>query len=214
MKTNIYTLKALIPHQKQHLAIVVITAFFLFSYFLTGHIYLGTPRYLELFPWERELSLLPWTIWIYTALYPFLLYMALNIKENINFNRLAYAFILLTIISCTVFFVFPTIYPREFFPIPFENDLTHKVFKLLRMIDKPVNCLPSLHIGTAFLTTFAMLHESKIKGILGLIYSVAMSYSTLTTKQHYIVDIIAALILVSILYLTFWRLICVTNEKS
>ena len=71
------------------------------------------------------------------------------------------------------------------------NELT---VAFCRNADLPVNCLPSLHVSTVVLCLATQWHRTpggQRAVPLGLPASLAMIASTLTFKQHYLVDVLA-----------------------
>jgi membrane-associated phospholipid phosphatase len=61
-------------------------------------------------------------------------------------------------------------------------------------------------VGASFLVAFAVLHEDRRRGSALLVWASAIFVSTLTTKQHYVVDGIAGMALAAMVWLTFARL--------
>jgi membrane-associated phospholipid phosphatase len=99
-------------------------------------------------------------------------------------------------VTLFIFSVWPTTYPREIFPLTENmNSVVYYGFSVLRYVDTPASCFPSLHVGAVFLASFIFLNESRKKFIIFLAWAALISISTLTTKQHYAVDVIAGFLL-------------------
>ena len=113
----------------------------------------------------------------------------------IYFNQILYSFALISMITIVIFQLFPVGYPREFYPLPHVNSPSVNLFYKLRYLDSPMNCFPSLHVSLCFLFSFGHWSESKKVFWVSLIITILISLSTLTTKQHYIADGVAGLIL-------------------
>jgi membrane-associated phospholipid phosphatase len=82
-------------------------------------------------------------------------------------------------------------------------------------MDTPANCCPSLHVSTAFLTAFIFIDSSSEGGVrrerrgylaIYLVWAFAIAVSTLTTKQHYLVDVVTGFVLALAHYWVFFRL--------
>jgi membrane-associated phospholipid phosphatase len=123
-----------------------------------------------------------------------------------NVNKYIYSFLTTQGFSCLIFLFFPTIFPRELYPIP---EGTHPaidaVWFWLRNADAPTNCFPSLHVSTVYLSVFIFLDEQREKFPFFLIWGTLIALSTLPTKQHYFIDIVAGLFLSIAAYWLFHR---------
>jgi membrane-associated phospholipid phosphatase len=177
-------------------------------YLASNHNPVFEPQLLGMTWVDRVIPFLPRSVWIYTSEYIFFLIVYINCRDMINLNKYLYAFVALQLISVTIFFFWPTTYPRDLFPLPDHLDpLTSYVFNSLRQTDMPTNCCPSLHVSSVFLSVFIFLDDQRKKFPLFFLWGIAISVSTLTTKQHYLVDVIAGFLLATLLYWVFHRLV-------
>ena len=194
-------LRTVITHRNKTVIFMIMGGVFAALYFLSGAISYQNGVVLPIPEFEANIPFWTWTIWIYIILYPCYIVWALYSYKNITYmNKTFYSFFTLTALSCIIFVIFPVIYPREFFPLPFNDDLSTLLFKIMRQTDKPSNCLPSLHVGICFCMAYGFRHESKKKFIFSLLMSTLISLSTLTTKQHYIYDIVAGFAAASLIH--------------
>lgn len=103
------------------------------------------------------------------------------------------------IASSSIYFLFQTHVPR---PILVGDDwLTHMISFVYQM-DQPYNCFPSTHVFTTYLL-MKSIHEHSRNSILKLavhIVGISIILSTVLIKQHVILDIIGAILLVELLY--------------
>ena len=67
------------------------------------------------------------------------------------------------------------------------------------------NCFPSLHVAHAFVSAFACWHVHRSVGVGLGVWAFLIGLSTLFTKQHYALDVIAGIVLASIAYGVFLR---------
>lgn len=185
---NIYIFKR---KDKIKLVFIAILAF-LFFYMLPNHISFFEAKELILFSFEHKIPLLTWTIWIYMSDYIYIVIAFLILKNTKNINRMFYSFIVFCFLSSIIFYLYPTTYPRPL--MVYENNLNGFLFSFLHSIDTPSNCMPSLHVGMSYLLSYAFLYEQKKLFILFFAWSTLISISTLTTKQHYFIDIIGGLV--------------------
>lgn len=173
-----------------------------FIYLFSNHAQLFTPRHLPLTAFDQAIPFIPWTIWIYLTEYFLFISVYLIAKNIVNVNKYLYSIIAMQIVSVIIFIIWPTIYPRGDFPLPAQSpNLTIQIFNYLRMVDRPTSCLPSLHISSCYLSAFVFLDEQRGKFWPFFLWATAIGISTLTTKQHYIIDIIAGL---GMAYLFYW----------
>lgn len=155
---------------------------------------------------EQGIPLIPWTVLIYIILYPTYLIASMHsYRDEEQMNKLLYAFCLLTLISCAIFLFFPINYPRYLYPLPLDNQPLTLLLRAVRFIDKPSNCLPSLHVSLCFTFAFAFWHQSKKQFWLAILISTLIAISTLTTKQHYVYDVISGFMLSLSLWFGFDR---------
>lgn len=174
--------------------------------------YLGVERSLIFTPYkvpqlaiDQFIPFQPWTIWIYQATGPFVLLAYILTTEPSTLNSLLFAFPALVISSAFFFFFFPTTIPRDIYPIPESADRWTKWnFEKLRAVDKPVNCVPSMHVSLTILFA-GLFYESKQHYFpYFAAFGLAIIISTTTTKQHYFIDVIAGAIVGILVYALFF----------
>lgn len=71
--------------------------------------------------------------------------------------------------------------------------------------DPPYNCFPSLHVAHSFVSRLACYRVHRSLGIVATICATLVALSTLFTKQHYILDVIAGMSLAFVAYVIFLR---------
>ena len=104
------------------------------------------------------------------------------------------------LICFVIYYFFPTTVPR---PTIIGTDFFSNLVKYIYASDNPYNCFPSIHVLSSFLPilfTFKY-NKSRIMKVFTLISGIMIILSTLFVKQHYFLDVLASLILSSILYL-------------
>lgn len=176
-------------------------------YLITNHIHMAPPQLLEMSRLDLMIPFIPGTIWLYHS--DILLFIAtfLLCKDLLTANKYLYAFVGIHILSNIVFLAWPTTYPRnEFLLNPATTDSwTYAFFAHFRSIETPANCFPSLHVGSVFVSAFSLLDRKRWIYYPFLLWAIAVSISTLTTKQHYIQDVFAGLFLAVLMYGIFFR---------
>ena len=159
----------------------------------------GPAQLLPLTALDLAVPLIPWTIWIYGSGTKAALLAWLMVPDSAAGKRLLLTLSLCAVLTCGVFAVWPTTYPRELYPLPAGTGATLLEFASLRAADSPTNCFPSLHVALAW--GLALNWRSWAAGSvraaawrwLPILWAVAVTVTTLTTKQHYAVDLPAGL---------------------
>lgn len=177
-------------------------------YLTSNHFHFFPPQLLPMSWVDLTVPFIPETVWIYISEYLFFATVYICCKDMVNCNKYIYSFLALQTVSVLIFWIWPTTYPRDQFPLPEDLDaLTYYAFNSLRQADTPANCCPSLHVSSIYLSTFIFLDEQRKKFPFFFIWGTAIAASTLTTKQHYLVDVIAGFLMAVISYWIFHKLV-------
>ena len=174
-------------------------------YYGTNHFPVVVPTLLP-FTWiDQKAPFWPWSVLIYTSEYFYFAFVYILLKQEDNINQYLYSYFFAQVIACFFFIFYPVAYPRELFPLP--NDLPvwlQGFWAWLRNADAPTNCLPSMHVTSVYLSAFAFISDKQMKLFwVFFIWSTLIAFSTLSTKQHYFVDIVAGIILAILCYRWF-----------
>jgi membrane-associated phospholipid phosphatase len=153
---------------------------------------------------DRALPLQPaWAI-VYGTLYLFLIVLPVFVvRQEEHIRRTVFAYLTIWITAYVTFLTYPTIAPRP-------TEVIGKGFMVwgLRFLydaDPPYNCFPSLHVAHSFVSALTCYRVHRGVGIAAAICASLVGLSTLFTKQHYILDVIAGVLLASIAYTFFLR---------
>ena len=170
---------------------LLVLCFFLSGYFFFGHFYIQEPHMLPLTWVDKNTPLLPWTIWVYVSEYLIFLLLIFYAKTPQLMKRMIIAFSLCLGGSFVVFFLYPTILPRDYLLHLESQDFNLNVwmFNFIKTIDVPGNCFPSLHVAICFLAGFVFLDVVPYRAVPLILWTITICVSTLTTKQHYFYDI-------------------------
>lgn len=178
-------------------------------YLTSNHFHIFPPQYLPMTWIDEAVPFVPWTVWIYVSEYVFFVAVYVLTKDMVNTNKYLYSFFALQTVSVFIFWVWPTTYPRHLFPLPTEDIgyLTHFIFSQVREADTPANCAPSLHVSSCYLSSFIFLDEQRKKFPFFFLWATLVAMSTMTTKQHYIIDVILGFGMAVTVYWVFHRFI-------
>jgi membrane-associated phospholipid phosphatase len=188
-------------------AILAATVGFTFcvAYLLIGNFPLFPVRELPLTRLDRAIGFHPdvW-VWIYQSEYLIVNVIPWFAERRDQLLRYLRGFALLSLISFTVFVLFPIRAPK-----PHVADL-QGMYWLLQLYDVPNNSLPSLHAG---MIVFTLAFGNRVIGreipraikLLALTWGALILYATLATKEHYAVDIVTGVLLGIAVHLWTWR---------
>ena len=194
---------------------VILTTLATFLYLTSNHFHIAPPQLLPMSMIDNAVPFIPETIWIYLSEY-FLFFTTYAAMKDIRLsNRYVYSFLSLQTVSVLIFWVFPTAFPRDLFPLPEGLDAaTAYVFKSLRTTDSPANCLPSLHVSSVYLSALMFLKERRSKFPYMFLWATMIGVSTLTTKQHYLIDVITGLLMAVTFHWIFDTLVTYRGSEA
>lgn len=166
----------------------------------------GRPLHAPEIALDRAVPLHPSWALIYGALYLFLILLPVLVVRQewlIRRTLLAYLMVWLTAYAC--FFAYPTVAPR-----PAAERLAGSGFavwglRFLYEADPPFNCFPSLHVAHSFVSAFACSRVNRGLGRVSMLCAALVGVSTLFTRQHYVLDVVAGVGLAGVAYLAFLR---------
>lgn len=175
--------------RREWLFAISIVILFLVPYSVVGHLPLAR-THITFLPGEAAIPFLPWTFIVYLSVFVQAVVCIRFIPKRFLLTAVSYAFGLL-FVALVCFVLWPIAYPRELYPT------IHASILFFRTIDPPGNSFPSLHVAMSFFLTgcYTFFATSRTKRILFWIWSILISFSVLTTKQHYIIDIFGGVIL-------------------
>ena len=136
-------------------------------------------------------------VYIYNMFYPFCVvaYYFLYKADARKYFKAIFACAIGIIICDTIFLALPTIMYRP--PIPSYDAFTNLVIKVTFFFDEPpLNCFPSIHCLFCFQVIFGYIKSKATlsKKIIMITISLLIIISTLLVKQHFIFDVVGALV--------------------
>lgn len=160
------------------------------------------PHYSLALPPDHQIPLIPWTITIYFGCY---LFWCVNYIIGIRQEKEeALRFICADALSklvCGVFFLLlPTTIDR---PEITGTDVFSQLMRLLYQLDQPVNLFPSIHCLVSWLCWIGVRknnHVPRFYQWFSLITAILICISTLTTRQHVLVDVVGGIVLAEFSY--------------
>ncbi len=163
----------------------------------------SSPEYLSMLPLDLAIPFVPWTFAIYLSDYLLALVTIIILDDVDSFNSYSRMCFTGLIICGGFFFFLPTSYPRPPYP-EVSNPLIAGLMQLVNVADTPNNCFPSMHVAMTGIAVWSVRGKG-LKLFWGLPSGRLRSFSTLTTKQHYFVDILAGDgVAASVAYFDHW----------
>ena len=139
---------------------------------------------------DRAIPLVPAWMLIYGSLYVFVIVLPLLVvRDRPLIRRAMQSYLLVMLLSYAVFLLYPTTAPHD--GTVAGEGFAPWTLRVLYSIDAPYNCFPSLHVAYAFVAAFACRRVHRGVGNTALAWAALIGVSTLFTKQHYAVDVIA-----------------------
>jgi len=153
---------------------------------------------------DRIVPLQPAWALVYGSLYLFVILLPVFVirqEEQIRRTVRAYLFIWITAYVC--FLLYPTAAPRPA-SVAGEGFIVWGL-RFLYSADPPYNCFPSLHVAHSFVSALACARVHRGVGIAAGCCASLIAVSTLFTKQHYILDVLAGILLAVVACALFLR---------
>lgn len=158
----------------------------------------SNPTYIDYYL-DDKIPFLGRFVYIYDTFYPFVffsLYLLYKKDKKAYFKGII-AGVIGFIICDIIFLSIPTIMYRPV--IPSIDPLTDLVIKITFLYDSPpLNCFPSIHCLFCFQVIYSFIFSKfdRRNKIVIIICSLLIVLSTLFIKQHYVFDVISALLIV------------------
>lgn len=183
-------------------------------YQVTNRFHLKPPILLEFGHIDRLMPFWSWTVWVYFTEYVIFFAAYFGLQKNENVVRYFYSYMAILVISVAIFVLFPVTFPREDYPT-LGTSVSDSALTFLRTyMDSPANCLPSLHVSSCFISAFCFLPESRIRAGIFFLWSILVAISTMTTKQHYWIDVWTAFLLTAVVYWFFFHYVKLSGLGS
>lgn len=151
---------------------------------------------------DDKIPFIPEFVLIYVGLYPMFFLPFLLVKDNEYFKIFTGAYITVMFVCYSVFLLFPVSIVR---PVLEVTDFPTWVLSIVYSNDKPVNCFPSTHVAMTTMAALTIWEINRLYGALAILYAAAIAASTLLTKQHYVLDVVIAIVLTLIIYYAYFK---------
>ncbi len=167
-------------------------------------------------PWtavDRWVPFVPATVWIYVSDYVLVASAFLLATDRAATWRFVRSYLAMLVTGSSIHLFWPTVFPRDQFPLVGDG-LTERLFELLRAIDLPGSCMPSMHVASSYLAAFSLWRNPRWQFAGWVSWATAIAVSTLTAKQHYAIDVLAGLLMALGFWLIFFWAPTATDLSS
>ena len=136
---------------------------------------------------------IPYVYWYIFVVLGFILLMR---RDREKYMRCLIATLMGMTISYVFFYIWPTQITR---PVVNDSNILNKIVNLIYYNDRPVNCFPSLHVlNTYLIMRYTKFEDSKKIFSYTQIVGILIILSTVFIKQHFVYDILGAIIICEI----------------
>jgi membrane-associated phospholipid phosphatase len=164
-------------------------------FMLPARIHLGEPVHLERSVVDDWIPFLQWTIWVYVSEYLLLILAIWFSADDRRRSDATYGLVLTAMIGFVIFTLLPTSVMRQ---SPDLAGVTGFLWRFLFTVDTTGNALPSLHVANTCLAAIALSSRRGLWRIMVAAWAAMIILSTLTTKQHYAIDVLGGLMLAAL----------------
>lgn len=164
----------------------------------------GGPVYAPGMVLDDVLPLVPAAALVYGALYAFLIVLpVLVVQQDELIRRTVWAYLTIWTVAYVCFVLYPTVAPRP--ETITGTGFAVRGLQFLYDADPPFNCFPSLHVAHSFVSALACYRVNRRLGFIVIACAFLVALSTLLTKQHYVADAGAGVLLAYAVYALFLR---------
>ena len=174
-------------------------------YFFVNRLQVEPQRRLDLaIPLDRRIPFVPQLALVYFSTYLFVIQPFIVLSEARQFYWMLASFGSITAIASLIHAAVPSKIERN--EILDADGLSGKMINLFQKTCKPYGNFPSMHVALSVPVVGAnFIAVGPVMGSVTLIWAILIALSTLYTKQHYILDVLAGLVGGLLIYsLTYW----------
>jgi membrane-associated phospholipid phosphatase len=160
-------------------------------YFSIGHATLSRSTELLRTRLDDAIPFWPWTSWCYLPFYAGVFVMAIGgLRRRALFDRTARSVLLVMFLGALGHLFIGAEYPRPLLLPPFHGG-SEAFMAWVQHVDMPGNVFPSLHVAHTTMLSLVLIRDRPVLGRVALIMATLLALSTMTTKQHFVADVLA-----------------------
>ena len=174
------------------------------GYLVIGALTRGRALHMPELALDRMVPLQPAWALVYASHLVFLVLPVLVMRQEEQIYRTFLAYLMVWSVGYVCFLAYPTILPRPA-PKVIGEGFFAWCLGVVYSADPPRNNFPSLHVAHAFVSALTCYRVHPSVGVAAGLWASLIAVSTLFTKQHYVADVIAGLLLAWVAYVVFLR---------
>lgn len=177
----------------------------LIIYFFVNRLQVEPDRCLDMgLPIDRKIPFVPFFALVYFSTYIFVILPFLVLSDARQFYWMLVSFSSISVISSLIHAIVPSKIERV--EQVKAAGVSGKLLNLFQMTCKPYGNFPSMHVGLSVPVVVAIfITFGAAAGSMALVWAILIAISTLLTKQHYILDVLAGFAAGLIIFgLSFW----------
>jgi membrane-associated phospholipid phosphatase len=160
-------------------------------YFMIGYTQMVRSTELLRTRFDDAIPFWPWTAWCYLPFYVGVFVICIiGFRTRLLLHRALVGVFIIMILGAAGHLLVSAEYPRPVLSPPYP-DLSTAFLALVQKIDPPGNVFPSLHVAQTTGLALLLYRDGSRLGPLALLMATLLALSTLTTKQHFIADVIS-----------------------
>lgn len=187
-------------YEKEILLVLVVSIWAL-CYFSINAFTEGKETHILALPFENKIPFIPYFIIFYFSTYVLAIFPYFIVKDIVDYRNAVLAYLVVIFISSIVYLIYPVETIRPGFIV---DNIFLKMVAILYSVAKPYNLFPSMHVSLSALAGIICFKYNKKLGYWLIFWLMMVMLSTLFVKQHYIVDLVAALVLAFLVYYLFF----------
>jgi len=153
--------------------------------------------------WEDKIPFMPVFVWAYLCIYPLFVLPFLFIRNRQFFRLFSFSYILVMCICYVCYLVIPVSFDRR--PDLVVDSFSTFALSIVYSADNSWNCFPSMHVAMSLMASLTILEVHRIRGIFATLLTVLIAASTVLIKQHYVMDLVAGMVITLGVYFFFIR---------
>lgn len=188
------------PAAERLIWLVTLAGYMIVAYNVIARLNLGRTDYLDVaLPFEADIPMVPEAVYAYAFVYVVIVVGALSIPiDHIDEFRLSGRWIAVNLTIAFVCFLLFPVYAEHRPEVPPSDELTLQIVSFYFFVDPPTNLFPSLHVQMSVLGGVLCWRRGPALKLFGLACAVVIPISVVLVKQHYIADIVFALVIVGV----------------
>jgi membrane-associated phospholipid phosphatase len=153
---------------------------------------------------DRVIGVVPAWMLVYGSLYVFIGALPLLVvRQRQLFRRALQSYLAVMLAGYAGFLLYPTAAPRP--DVVTDAGFAAWSLRLAYALDPPYGCFPSLHVAYSFVSALTCYRVHRGVGVIAAGWAALIGVSTLYTKQHYAVDVLAGALVAFVAYGIFLR---------